>query len=342
MDKVGRMYAPNISSPMGIRSTVGDTPLVRLDRLTSREDITVWAKLEEFNPGSSTKDRTAAALVDQGISSGLLTEGVSIVESSSGNLGIALSRECLLHGWPFHCVVDPRANARTVAIMKAFGAVVHMVEEPDPLTGDWLAARRNKVQELLKEIPCAVTLDQYSNRAAFEAHSEGTMREILDTLGHAPDLLFVAMSTTGTIGGCIKRLKEEKAATRALGVDAEGSVLFGGSRGTRNLPGFGAGVSPDLERDVAPDEIIRVADVDSVVGARALVHREGILAGASAGAVTAALLQRIHELPSGTEVVLILHDSGAAYVETIYDDEWVHSTLNIDAAELARREAALR
>lgn len=336
------MSAPQTTAVTGIRATVGGTPLVKLDRLVERRDIRVWAKLEEFNPGSSTKDRTAAALVDEGIASGLLREGVSVVESSSGNLGIALSRECLLHGWPFHCVVDPRANARTVAIMKAFGAIVHLVPEPDPATGDWLAARRNKVRELINEIPGAVTLDQYSNRAAFRAHSGGTMREILDSLGHAPDLLFVAMSTTGTIGGCIRGLQEMAAATRAIGVDAEGSVLFGGSRGTRNLPGFGAGVSPDLERDVRPDEVVRVADVDSVVGARALVRREGILAGASAGAVTAALLQRVNELPSGTEVVVIFHDSGAAYVETIYDDGWVADTLGIDAAELARRETGLR
>ncbi|MGP6174307.1 pyridoxal-phosphate dependent enzyme [Corynebacterium sp. A21] len=335
------MKAPDGASTAGIRGTIGNTPLVQLERLTAREDIKVWAKLEEFNPGSSAKDRTAAALVDAGIQSGLLTDGVSVVESSSGNLGIALARECLLHHWPFHCVVDPRANVRTVAIMQAFGATVHLVEEPDPATGDWLAARRNRVRELLTELPGSVTLDQYSNRAAFRAHSEGTMREILASLGHAPDLLFVAMSTTGTLGGCIKRLKAENAPTQVLGVDAEGSVLFGGSRGARNLPGFGAGVSPALERDVKPDEIIRVADVDSVVGARLLVHREGILAGASGGAVIAALMGRINTLPAGAEVVLILHDSGAAYVETVYDDDWVRETLHADPAELARREREL-
>lgn len=335
------MSAPHVDVAPGIRGTIGNTPLVQLNRLSGREDIKIWAKLEEFNPGSSAKDRTAAALVDAGIESGLLTTGVSVVESSSGNLGIALSRECQLHGWPFHCVVDPRANARTVAIMKAFGAIVHLVDKPDPATGDWLVARRNLVKELLAEIPDSVTLDQYSNRAAFRAHSEGTMSEILSSLGHAPGLLLVAMSTTGTLGGCIQRLREEGADTRAIGVDAVGSVLFGGARSARTLPGFGAGVSPDLEKDVTPDEVVRIADVDSVVGARLLVHREGILTGASGGAVIAALMGRIPTLPAGTEVVVVLHDSGAAYLETVYDDEWVRETLQVGPEELTRREQKL-
>lgn len=326
----------------GIRAAVGRTPFVRLNRLTARPDVTVWAKLEEFNPGSSTKDRTAAALVDDGIASGLLIDGARVVESSSGNLGIALARECLLHGWEFHCVVDPRANQRTVAIMRVFGATVHYVEQPDPVSGDWLVARRSRVQELLHELPRAVTLNQYANKAAFRAHAEGTMTEILEELGHAPAELYVAMSTTGTIGGCLDKLESVSAPTRVYGVDAEGSVLFGGTRGPRALPGFGAGVSPDLAEEVHPHDVLRVADIDSVVGARALVHREGILAGASAGAVTAALLHRIDDLPSGAEVVLILHDSGAAYLETVYDDDWVHQSLKVDAAELARREEALR
>lgn len=328
--------------PAGIRAAVGRTPLVRLRRLSARPDLNIWAKLEEFNPGSSTKDRTAAALVDDGIKSGLLTGQVQIVESSSGNLGMALARECLLHGWAFHCVVDPRANRRTVAIMEVLGATVHRVEQPDPESGDWLVARRKRVSELLEELPGAVSLDQYSNRAAFRAHADGTMTEILADLGHCPDQLYVAMSTTGTIGGCIQRLTAESASTEVYGVDAAGSVLFGGERGKRTLPGFGAGVSPDLERDVHPREVIRMADIDSVVGARALVHREGILAGASGGAVTAALLSRIDTIPENSEVVLILHDSGAAYLETVYDDDWVWENLQVDAAELARREEALR
>lgn len=326
---------------VGIRGTIGNTPLVRLDHLSPRADLTIWAKLEYFNPGGSAKDRTAKFIVDEAVESGLLRPDTTIIESSSGNLGMALAREALLRGWPFHCVVDPRANRQAVATMQALGAVVHTVEAPDPHTNDWLSARRNRVQELLAEIPNSVTLDQYSNRAAFTAHSEGTMHEIVSALNHPPDHLFVALSTTGTLGGCLRHLNEIGAASRTIGVDAEGSVLFGGARGARQLPGFGAGVVPELSRELSPSQVLRVSDIDSVIGARLLAEREAILPGASGGAVISALLQHTAELPADSEVVLILHDSGGAYLETIYNDEWVAETLGVKSEELKQRLSAV-
>lgn len=320
----------------GIQSTIGNTPLIRLDRLLLRDDVTIWAKLEYFNPGGSAKDRTATAIVDAARAAGLLPPGASIVESSSGNLGMALAREAQLGGWDFHCVVDPRANNQAVATMTAYGATVHVVEEPDPDTGDWLSARRKLVTELLAEIPDSLSLDQYSNRAAFDAHADGTMTEILDTLGHAPDQLLVAMSTTGTVGGCLRRLSHTEAHTKTIGVDAAGSVLFGGRRGERRLPGFGAGVVPELSRQICPDEVDRISDVDSVAGARLLARREGILAGASGGAVTAALASRAADLSPGEEVVIIIHDAGGAYLDTVYNDDWTREMLGYGRSELVR------
>lgn len=321
----------------GIRSTIGRTPLIRLDRLLSRDDVTVWAKLEYFNPGGSAKDRTAKAIVDAARASGVLPPGASIVESSSGNLGMSLAREAQLGGWDFHCVVDPRANHQAVATMSAYGATVHVVDQPDPDTGDWLSARRKRVAELLVEIPDSLSLDQYSNRAAFDAHADGTMTEILDTLGHAPDHLLVAMSTTGTIGGCLRKLGQVGAHTKTIGVDAEGSVLFDGQRGDRRLPGFGAGVVPELSRQICPHEVDRISDEDSVAGARLLARREGLLAGASGGAVTAALASRSAGFSPGEEVVIIIHDAGGAYLDTVYDDEWTADTLGLGRSELIRR-----
>ncbi|MGD7003307.1 pyridoxal-phosphate dependent enzyme [Corynebacterium halotolerans] len=321
----------------GIRSTIGNTPLIRLDRLLPRPDVTVWAKLEYFNPGGSAKDRTAKALIDAARRTGELRPGMSIIESSSGNLGMALAREASLGGWPFHCVVDPRVNQQAVATMTALGAKVHHVTEPDPVTGDWLQARRSRVAELLQEIPGSLSLDQYSNRAAFGAHADGTMTEVVEQLGHAPDLLLVAMSTTGTIGGCLRHLRRIGAATTTVGVDAEGSVLFGGCRGHRSLPGFGAGVLPELATESRPDAVDRVSDIDSVTGARLLARREGILPGASGGAVVTAALARAADLPVGSEMVLILHDAGGAYLDTVYNDEWTRQTLGIDGAELEER-----
>ncbi|MEY8566528.1 pyridoxal-phosphate dependent enzyme [Corynebacteriaceae bacterium 7-707] len=308
---------------------MGNTPMVLLERLFPGPGR-VWAKLEGFNPSGSAKDRTAAALLDAAMDSGVLEPGGCVVESSSGNLGVALARDCALQDIDFHCVVDPRANRQTVAVMEALGATVHRVTSPDPVTGDWLAARRALVGDLLTGLPGAVNLDQYSNRAAFTAHSSGTMREIVEQLGHPPDRLFVAVSTTGTVGGCVRYLREAGARTRVTAVDAEGSVLFGGRRGDRKLPGFGAGVVPELAALTPVSHVVRVTAGETVCGARALSRREGILPGASGGAVIAAA----GGIAAGSDVgragdrdsrdtVVILHDFGNAYMDTLYNERWV-------------------
>lgn len=306
-----------------IADTIGNTPLVRLDRLTRGWDLSLWAKLEYFNPGGSAKDRTAHAMV----AASNLKPGDTVVESSSGNLGIALAREAVLGDWTFHCVVDPRANRATIIHMEALGAVVHQITEPDPETGDWLVARRARVAQLQQEMPEAICLDQYSNTEAFRAHQEGTMTEIVQQLGHAPDHLLVAVSTTGTVGGCLRYIEKNGLSTQVTAVDALGSVLFDGHPGPRHLPGFGAGMVPKLSTQIKPHRVLRVNDRDSVMGARKLVRTETILPGASGGAVIAAVDMLKDTFEPGSDVVVILHDSGTRYMDTIYNDNWVEENL---------------
>ncbi|HAT1549056.1 pyridoxal-phosphate dependent enzyme [Corynebacterium sp. HMSC06C06] len=315
---------------------IGSTPLMRLDRINPRDDIRVFAKLEQFNLGGSAKDRTAQALIEAALDAGEIRAGSTLIESSSGNLGMALARQAHLAGMHFVCVVDPRVNRSTVATMEAYGARVDMLEHPDPDNGDWLTARRSRVQELLQEIPDAFNLNQYANQAAFHAHSEGTMAEIIEQLGAPPSHLLVAMSTTGTLGGCVRKLTKLGADTETIGVDAEGSVLYGGARGTRLLPGYGAGVVTELSQSFEPSLIARVPDLEAIIGARRLARCEGVLAGASSGAVVAALLERAAELPSGSTVAMVLHDGGQPYLDTIYNDAWVTERFDISAADLAR------
>ncbi|NWO17923.1 MAG: pyridoxal-phosphate dependent enzyme [Corynebacterium sp.] len=306
-----------------IADVIGDTPLVRLDRLARDWNFNLWAKLEAYNPGGSAKDRTARAMV----TASSLNPGATVVESSSGNLGIALSREAVLGDWTFHCVVDPRANRTTVAHMKALGTVVHQITEPDPETGDWLVARRARVAQLLEQMPEALCLDQYSNTAAFAAHEKGTMTEIVAQLGHAPDHLLVAVSTTGTIGGCLRYVASNNVATQVTAVDAEGSVLFDGCPGTRHLPGFGAGMVPELSKQLSPHRVIRINDRASVDAARKLVRTEAILPGASGGAVIAAVEKLRPSIADGSDVVVIVHDDGTRYMDTMYNDDWVEKNL---------------
>lgn len=337
------MLARNgLSTTSSFLELTGHTPLVELHHLLPKTNLRILAKLEQFNPGGSAKDRTAHALIEQALVEGKIpSEGpVHLVESSSGNLGVALARQAVTRGWRFTCVVDPRTNSTTLATMRALGGTIDYVEQPDPDTGDWLVARQRRVAELISSDEGAINLDQYSNRAAFLAHDQGTMSEIIQQLGHAPDALLVAMSTTGTIGGCLRCVRREEAKTLVIGVDSLGSVLFGGQRGQRLLPGYGAGAVPDLSADATPDRVIRVADQKAVIGARALTRAEAILPGASGGAVMAALKENAEELEqqlgAGATVVVILHDAGTAYLDTVYSDEWVENTFGMSAEDCER------
>ena len=173
-------------------------------------------------------------------------------------------------------------TARAMVAAATARGLLHPVEDPDPETGDWLTARRNLVAELKRELG-AVNLDQYSNRAAFDAHDQGTMREIVQQFGHAPEMLAVAVSTTGTVGDCLKHIREHGYSTKVVAVDAEGSVLFGGDRGERILPGYGASVVTELSEEVAPDRVVRVSAADAVRSARGLARSTGFVPGASGG-----------------------------------------------------------
>ena len=328
-----------MSTP-AIASAIGNTPLVRL-RVPDRPDVAVWAKLEGCNPGGSAKDRSAWGMLQDALGSGRVAPGGTIIESSSGNLGMALARLCTALGIGFECVADQHASPVALATIRALGGVVHLVDGPDPETGELLVARQQLVAQLLAERPGAISLDQYSNRASLRAHAEGTMREICERLPRIDEVL-AATSTTGTIGGCqawlcAQGLCAQGLDTRVIAVDAAGSVLFDGEQAPRQLPGYGAGMVPELAGFVRPDEVVKVAEADAVVGARVLARREGILTGASGGAVYWALLNRAAELPADAVVALILHDFGWGYLDTVHDDAWVAEHLQVSATQLATR-----
>ncbi|MCP1388580.1 pyridoxal-phosphate dependent enzyme [Corynebacterium sp. TA-R-1] len=324
----GPVSAAHDYEPGGVLGAIERTPLIDLSNGFSSAGSTVWGKLESFNPGGSAKDRTARALVADATERGLLYPGAVAVESSSGNLGVALAREAVMGGWEFHCVVDARTNVATLRMIESLGATLHPVTEPDPETGDWLAARRKRVAALKEELG-AVNLDQYSNRAAFDAHDFGTMTEIVEQLGHAPEILVVAVSTTGTIGGCLRHICRNGYDTQVVAVDAQGSVLFDGTRGERILPGYGAGVVPALSKEVEPDRVIRVEAADAVRAARRLATRTGFVPGASGGAVAHAIEALLTE-DGSREIAAIFHDDGRAYLDTVYNDEWVAETLGME------------
>lgn len=302
-----------------------NSPVVKLERLFEAPNIEIFAKLDLLQLSGSTKERTAGSLIDAFMKSGELKPGGMVIESTSGNLGIALSRQCVVRGIQFVAVVDENANKSAIDIMRAYGATVDLVvNQPD---GNKLAARRQRVQQLLAENPEAVTTNQYGSPNNPRAHYSSTMPEILDALDGNLNMLFVATSTTGTILGCQNYIREHGLDTKLVAVDALGSVLFGGESGNRRLPGLGAGIVPELALQAEPDRVFRISEIEMVRGCRALARSEGILAGASTGAIVAAMGQMIPEIPDGSRIAFLVHDSGVPYLHSVYNDEWVRQTL---------------
>src|SRR5215467_9488932 len=324
-----------------ILSTIGNTPLVRLTRVLPDCPFRLFAKLEGFNPGGSAKDRPALHILQEAMRIGAIKAGSVVIESSSGNLGIGLAQACRYLGLRFICVVDPKATTQNIHILEAYGAEINLVAEPDPVTGEFLQARINRVQTLLQTIDNSFWTNQYANLSNAQAHYQTTMHEIARELHGRIDYLFVATSTCGTLRGCAEYVRDHHLGTYIFAVDAEGSVIFGGQPAKRLIPGHGAARRPALYRAGLADECVWVTDVDCVVGCRRLVHSEAILAGGSSGGVLMAVEQVQERIPRGATCVAIFHDRGERYLDTVYSDEWVAEHFG-DIAHLWEEEPELQ
>ncbi|SFT92073.1 cysteine synthase A [Algoriphagus locisalis] len=312
-----------------ILDAVGGTPLIRLNRLFPKSKFKVFAKMEAFNPGGSIKDRTALQLITHAMENGQLKKGDTVVESSSGNMAIGLAQTCNYFGLKLEVVVDPMVNQQNIKIIKAYGAKVNYVTVPAEV-GGFLQARLDRVQQLIASNPRSFWTNQYANHQNPTAHKQ-TMHEIVKDLGQAPDYLFAATSTCGTLMGCAEYIKMNKLKTKIIAVDAVGSVIFGTPAGERKIPGHGAGrESQFLKRDSIYD-VVHVSDSECVAGCHRLLDSEAILCGGSSGAVTHAVEKFSSQIPEGSSIAMILCDRGERYLDTIYNENWVSE--NIDQLE---------
>lgn len=310
----------------GILAAIGETPLVELGKVFPGLGSRVFAKMERFNPGGSVKDRSARGMLLRKIQDGQLVPGRSVViESSSGNLAVGIAQICRYYGLDFICVVDGKTTQQNLALLHAYGARIEVVATPDPKTGEYLAARLERVRELVATVPGAHWPNQYSNPLNPQAHRD-TMREIVETLDGKVDYLFAAVSTFGTLRGCSEYLRDEGLDTTVVAVDAVGSRIFGQQGAPRLIPGHGASVPPALLDPDAADHVIHVSDIDCVVACRRLVLSEAVLAGGSSGATVAALNKFSDQITPGSNCVLIFPDGGDRYLDTIYSDQWVSSS----------------
>jgi 2,3-diaminopropionate biosynthesis protein SbnA len=298
-----------------------NTPLVQLSRLFGDPGPTVLAKLDNLQITGSAKERSAEFLLNGALARGELCPGGTVVESTSGNLGVALARQCALHGINFVAVVDDKINTTTVRSLRAFGATIDAVTVP--VGGNRLLARVHRVEQLTRMIDGAVSLNQYANRDNPAAHANTTLPEIVQAAGQAPTHLYVATSTTGTLLGCQQAIAAMALPTQVVAVDAQGSALFGGTPGERKLPGLGAGFATEHSLNARPAQVRRVSDAAMVKWCRAMARTEGILVGASTGAIAAAIHADLDWLGSDAVVAMLVHDSGVPYLDTVFDDDWV-------------------
>lgn len=304
-----------------VRST-GETPLVRLSAATTGCSAAVYAKLESHNPTGSIKDRVAAEILSDALAQADFDRFTSIVESSSGNLGIALAYYGACLGMGTSIVVDPNATAEALQMMRLHGARPVLVTTPDE-GGGYLKSRIAKVRKLVESQSGWYWPDQYRNPANPRAHYRWTMPEIIRQLGFVPDTLLCATSTTGTLMGCATYLKDQGCKTRIVAVDATGSALFGQPPGRRLIPGHGASVqAPLLDRSLV-DDVVHVNDEDCIRGCRLLLANDALsLGGSSGGLLWAARKLHCRSKLRGS-VVLLFPDHGNRYQSTIFSHEWV-------------------
>ena len=311
----------------GILAAIGNTPLIRLRRLLPEARFQLFGKLEALNPGGSIKDRPALVILEGALRTGVIGPETVVIESSSGNMGVGLAQACRYYGLRFLCVVDIKTSAANLRVLRAYGAEIDLVEQPDPESGEFLQARLNRVRELLAIIPGSFWPNQYANLQNPASHYSTTMQEIACALDGKVDFLFVATSTCGTVRGCVEYVRQFGLPTRVIAVDAVGSLIFSDVKAKRLVPGLGAGLRPPLCESLSIDECVHVTDIDCVVGCRRLVSREAILAGGSSGGVLAAVERLQDQIPAGANCVAILPDRGERYLETLFDDDWVREHL---------------
>ncbi|MET8948429.1 2,3-diaminopropionate biosynthesis protein SbnA [Streptomyces sp. NPDC004542] len=278
-------------------------------------------KCEGFNFAGSIKLKAANEMVEAAERDGLLTEDSIVVESSSGNLGVALSVIAASKGYRFLCVTDSRCNLSTRLLMEALGSEVHIVSDLDA-NGGFLGKRIDYVRALCASDDRYVWLSQYTNAGNWRAHYRTTAPEIA---GHFPrlDVLFVGAGTTGTLMGCARYFRKWHRPVRIVAVDSVGSVSFGGEPGRRMIPGLGMSMRPPLLDESYVDDVVRVEEADTIRTCHRLARR-GFLFGGSTGTVVSGAADWLAQHGTrGLTAVAIAPDLGERYLDTIYQGNWL-------------------
>jgi cystathionine beta-synthase len=313
---------------------MGNTPLMRLNRVASDVQPLMLAKMEMFNPGGSVKDRIGPAMIEYCEQLGLLRPGGTIVEPTSGNTGHGMAIAAAIKG--YHCifVMTDKVSEEKRSLLRAYGAEVVIC--PGSVTYDSPEHYKNVAHRLADEIPGACCPDQYSNPANPATHYATTGPEIWrDTAGHIT--AFVAgIGTGGTITGTARYLKEQNPNIKIIGADPPGSVFSGDIPGPYKVEGIGMELFPKNYDPSLVDEVIRIDDRTSFYWARRLAREEGILAGGSAGTALGAALVYARRLTANDVVVVLIPDTGRGYLSKQFNDTWMRENNLLVQAETSQ------
>ncbi|ADZ12865.1 cysteine synthase family protein [Riemerella anatipestifer] len=317
-----------------ILGLIGNTPLVRLNKITENIAATVYAKIESSNPGHSTKDRIALHIIEQAEKKGLLKSGATIVETTSGNTGFSIAMVSIIKGYKCILSVSDKTKPEKIAYLKALGATVYVC--PANVPADDPRSYYEVAKRIAKETPNSIYINQYFNELNIDAHYSSTGPEIWEQTQGKITHLIACTGTGGTLSGSAKYLKEQNPDIKIIGVDADGSILKTyHETGAINkedihpyqIEGLGKNLIPTALRFDLIDEFVRVNDEQSAYRTREIAIKEGIMGGYTTGAVTQALMQYAEENPFKEDdlVVLIYPDHGSRYISKVYNDEWMES-----------------
>ncbi|MBU2905395.1 cysteine synthase family protein [Arenibacter algicola] len=311
---------------------VGNTPLIKLNKIAANLEGNFYAKVEGFNPGHSSKDRIALYIIEEAERRGILTEGSTIIETTSGNTGFSIAMISIIKGYDCILAVSSKSSKDKIDMLRSMGAKVYVC--PAHVSADDPRSYYEVAKRLHEETEGSIYINQYFNDLNAEAHYKSTGPEIWNqTNGHITHLV-ACSGTGGTISGTAKYLKEQNPNIRVIGVDAYGSVLKKyhetGELDTKEIypyriEGLGKNLIPTATNFKVIDEFIKVTDEESAHTAREISRTEGLFVGYTSGAVMQAVrqLEEMGEFNENSNVVVIFPDHGSRYMSKIYSDQWM-------------------